>query len=178
MYRKDKSEQMDTDHRIRHCSLHRVQLYVFTGSIPRVGRGSHRVLQGILQVPVPGCLYSGSGGHTFLHPQFSGILTISGHEPEMPYKSCNTLRNGAVHHGRPFLFPTFYEPGRGGNRNKRKRDGQYRLGIPGTTGQSWQMLLFGRQGRASRFREKSSSPRCGIFPENLALPEAFAAGPL
>lgn len=76
MYRKDKSEQMDTDHRIRHCSLHRVQLYVFTGSIPRVGRGKHRMLPGILQVPVSDCLSPGSGGHTFLHIQFSGILII------------------------------------------------------------------------------------------------------
>jgi len=47
-----------------------------------------------------------------------------------------------------------------------------------TTGQSWQTLLFGRQGRASRFRKKSSSLRSGIFPENLALPEAFTVWPL
>ncbi|WP_287644641.1 hypothetical protein [Bacteroides sp.] len=52
------------------------------------------------------------------------------------------------------------------------------LGIPETTGQSWQMLLFGRQGQALRFRKKSSSLRSGIFPENLALPEAFTVGPL
>lgn len=76
MYRKDKSEQMGTDHRVRPHRLHRVQLYVFTGSIPRVGRGKHRMLPGILQVPVPDCLSSGSGGHTFLHLQFSGILII------------------------------------------------------------------------------------------------------
>jgi len=72
----------------------------------------------------------------------------------------------------------FYESGCEGYRNKRKKDEEYRLGIPETTGQSWQMLLFGRQGRALRFRQKSSSLRCGIFPENLALPEASAAGPL
>jgi hypothetical protein len=28
-----------------------------------------------------------------------------------------------------------------------------------------------------RFRRKSSSPCCGIFPENLALPEALAVTP-
>ena len=33
------------------------------------------------------------------------------------------------------------------------------IGRPGTTGQSWQTLLFGRQGRdPSGFAEKSSSP--------------------
>lgn len=76
MYRKDKSEQMGTDHRVRPHRLHRVQLYVFTGSIPRVGRGKHRMLPGILQVPISDCLSPGSGGHTFLHIQFSGILII------------------------------------------------------------------------------------------------------
>lgn len=77
-----------------------------------------------------------------------------------------------------FCFPCFMNPEVKGIDIKRKRDEEYRLGIPGTTGQSWQMLLFGQQGRALRFREKSSSLRCGIFPENLALPEAFTAGPL
>lgn len=43
IYRQDSSEQMGTDHRIGLCSLHRVQLYVHTGHIPRVGCGSHRV---------------------------------------------------------------------------------------------------------------------------------------
>ena len=71
---------MDTDHCIGHCRLHRVQLYIFTGNITRVGCGSHRVLQRILQVPVPDSLPPGGCGHTFLHSQFSGILTISDHE--------------------------------------------------------------------------------------------------
>ncbi|WP_373106577.1 hypothetical protein [Phocaeicola vulgatus] len=45
-----------------------------------------------------------------------------------------------------------------------------------TTGQRWQMLLYGRQGQApcGVSREKSSSLCCGIFPENLVFPEAFA----
>ena len=56
---------------------------------------------------------------------------------------------------------------------------EVRLGIPETTGQNWQMPLFGRQGQALRFRKKSSSPEaCGIFPENLALPKASAVRPL
>ena len=39
----------------------------------------------------------------------------------MPYKSHNTSRNGAVHHGRLFLFPMFYESGSEGIRyNKEK----------------------------------------------------------
>ena len=80
MYREDSSEQMGTDHRIGHYCLHRVQLYILTGHIPRVGCGSHRVFQGIPQVPLPDSLSSGGCGHTFLHPQFSGILTKFGHE--------------------------------------------------------------------------------------------------
>lgn len=51
--------------------------------------------------------------------------------------------------------------------------------VRGTTGQSWRMLLVGRQGRAaSGFGKNHPRPEgCGIFPENLAFPEASAAGP-
>lgn len=170
---------MGTDHRIGRCRLHRVQLYVHTGHIPRVGCGSHRVLQGILQVPLPDSLLSGGCGHTFLHPQFSGILTLSGHETEpLSNNILHDLTNRGCPTGRPFLFPVSHKGKGNKDGNQKRRDEEYRLGIPGTTGQSWQMLLFGRQGRAFRFRKKSSSLRCGIFPENLALPEAFAVRPL
>ncbi len=54
--------------------------YMYTRAYPRVGCGSHRVFQGILQVPLPDSLPSGGCGHTFLHTQFSGILTIFDHE--------------------------------------------------------------------------------------------------
>lgn len=37
---------------------------------------------------------------------------------------------------------------------------------------------FGRQGRACRLRQKSSSLRCGIFAVSLALPEPHAVLPL
>ncbi len=43
--------------------------------------------------------------------------------------------------GGSFCFPCFMNPEVKGIDIKRKRDGEYRLGIPGTTGQSWQMLL-------------------------------------
>ena len=76
MYRQDKDEQMGTDHRIGHCRLHHVQLYVFAGNIPRLDCGSHRVLQGILQVPVPDSLPPGGSGNTVLYPQLSGVLTM------------------------------------------------------------------------------------------------------
>ena len=102
----------------------------------------------------------------------------SGHETGLPYNNILYLTERSCPIGRLFLFSIPYDTGNNAERNKKERDEEYRLGIPGTTGQSWQMLLFGRQGQALRFQEKSSSLRSGIFPENLALPEAFTVGPL
>ena len=57
MRTKDFIERLRTDKRIRMaalgaCCLCRIQLSVFTGNIPRMGSGSHCLLQGILQVSV------------------------------------------------------------------------------------------------------------------------------
>lgn len=101
---------MDTLHRVGYYRLHRVRLYVFPWNIPRVGGGSHRVLQGILQVPLPDSLLSGGRGHTFLHPQFSGILTISGHETELSYRIMWNLTVQGCPTGRPFfMFRVLWE---------------------------------------------------------------------
>ena len=71
---------MDTDSIIGCCRIHRVQLPVHERHISGMGGGRHRLFQGILQVPLPDSLPSGGCGHTFLHTQFSGILTIFDHE--------------------------------------------------------------------------------------------------
>ena len=52
----------------------------------------------------------------------------------------------------------------------KEREAYTAIGRPGTTGQSWQTLLFGRQGRdPSGFAEKSSSPGglAVFFPKAL-----------
>lgn len=52
VYREVENRQTDQDGGIGACCLCRIQLSVFTGNIPRMGSGSHCLLQGILQVPV------------------------------------------------------------------------------------------------------------------------------
>ena len=52
VYRMLTNRQTDQDGGIGACCLCRVQLSVFTGNIPRMGSGSHRLLQRILQVSV------------------------------------------------------------------------------------------------------------------------------
>ena len=52
VYRKVENRQTDQDGGIGACCLCRIQLSVFTGNIPRMGSGSHCLLQGILQVSV------------------------------------------------------------------------------------------------------------------------------
>lgn len=180
MYQKDKSGRMGTDHRVGRHRLHRVQLYIFTGNITRVGCGSHRVLQRILQVPLPDSLPPGGCGHTFLHPQFPGILTIiSGHEAEPPYRIMWNLTEQGCPTGRLFSFSALCEAGNHNGRNKRKKDENTGLAyrkLPGKVGKRF-------------FSDGKAKPRgvsgkiilaggCGIFPESLALPEAFAVGPL
>ncbi|MCS2239606.1 hypothetical protein [Phocaeicola dorei] len=81
--------------------------------------------------------------------------------------------------GRLFLFYAIYGSGDGNDRNKRKRDENTGLAyrkLPGKVGKRF-------------FSDGKAKPRgvsekiilaggCGIFPESLALPEAFAVGPL
>lgn len=52
VYREVENRQTDQDGGIGACCLCRIQLSVFTGNIPRMGSGSHCLLQGILQVSV------------------------------------------------------------------------------------------------------------------------------
>lgn len=169
---------MGTDYCIGHYRLHRVQLYVFTGHIHRVGCCSHRVLQGIFQVPLPDSLLSGSSGHTFLHPQFSRILTISGHETELPYKIMRNLTEQGCPTGRLFLFYAIYGTGNCNDRNKGKRDENTDLAYRKLPGKVGKRLCSDGKVRPCGFGKKSSSLRSGIFPENLALPKAFAVRPL
>ena len=52
VYREVENRQTDENGGVGACCLCRVQLSVFTGNIPRMGSGSHCLLQGILQVSV------------------------------------------------------------------------------------------------------------------------------
>lgn len=52
VYREVENRQTNQDGGIGACCLCRIQLSVFTGNIPRMGSGSHCLLQGILQVSV------------------------------------------------------------------------------------------------------------------------------
>ena len=86
VYREVENRQTDQDGGIGACCLCRIQLSVFTGNIPRMGSGSHCLLQGILQVSVYDSLPAGGRCHTFLHPQLSGLLANRRkHEPDMLY---------------------------------------------------------------------------------------------
>ena len=72
--------------------------------------------------------------------------------------------------GRLFWYPILYEDKDDGIRDGKEREAYTAIGRPGTTGQSWQTLLFGRQGRdPSGFAEKSSSPGglAVFFPKAL-----------
>lgn len=85
-YRKVENRQTDQDGGVGACCLCHIQLSVFTGNIPRMGSGSHCLLQGILQVSVYDSLPAGGRCHTFLHPQLSGLLANRRkHEPDMLY---------------------------------------------------------------------------------------------
>lgn len=85
-YRKVENRQTDQDGGVGACCLCHIQLSVFTGNIPRMGSGSHCLLQGILQVSVYDSLPAGGRYHTFLHPQLSGLLANRRkHEPDMLY---------------------------------------------------------------------------------------------
>ena len=169
---------MGTNHCIGHYRLYRVQLYVYTGHIPRVGCGSHRVLQGILQVSLPDSLLSGSSGHTFLHPQFSGILTISGHETELPYKISWNLTEQGCPTGRLFLFSTLRGTRNRNDRNKRKRDENTNLAYRKLPGKVGKRLYSDGKVRPCGFGKNHPHFVPVFFPKNLALPKAFAVGPL
>lgn len=52
------------------------QLSLYTGSISRMGGRRHRLLQGILPVPVCDSLPSGNTGHHRSHIEFSNLLNI------------------------------------------------------------------------------------------------------
>lgn len=168
---------MGTDHCIGHCRLHRVQLYIHTGRIPRVGRGSHRVFQGILQVPLPDSLPFGGCGHTFLHPQFSRILTISGHETELPYKISWNLTEQGCPTGRLFLFSALCGTGNKNDRNKRKRDENTNLAyrkLPGKVGK-----CLCSDGKVKPCGFGKNHPHCVavFFPKTLPYRRHLPSGP-
>ena len=92
---------------------------------------------------------------------------------------CNTLQNRAVPTNGPVLYSTLYEDKGNGN-----RDGKERGHIQPLADRE----LQGKVGKRF-FSDGKAKPRgvsgkiilaggCGIFPESLALPEAFAVGPL
>lgn len=170
---------MATACRTGHCSVHRVRLPVHQRRITGMGGGRHRLLQGILQVHLPDCLFPAGSGDTILSSQPSALLTMPEYETDVSYcKFRKDITERGSPNGRLLLF--FHALREWNKRKRRKRrgkEGGKKASQPGTTGQSWQALLFGRQGRTLRFRKKSSSLRCGIFPENLAFPKAFAVGP-
>lgn len=164
---------MDTNYSIGRIRINRVRLYVFTGNIPGMGGGSHRMFQGIIQISLRHRLLFGSCCNTFLHSQFPDILISCHYENYPRYTFLWNLTERSCPIGRLFLFDAGKDRGR--NRWEKQE------GI-----QSWQTenyrakladASFGRQGQAFRFRKKSSSLRSGIFPENLALPEASATKP-
>lgn len=89
----------------------------------------------------------------------------------------NSVRNGAALRGGSFCICHIRHTGKDETaETEGERMGIQPLADRRTTGQRWQMLLYGRQGQApcGVSREKSSSLCCGIFPENLVFPEAFA----
>ena len=169
---------MGTDHCIGHYRLHRVQLYVYTGHIPRVGCGSHRVLQGILQVSLPDSLLSGSSGHTFLHPQFSGILTISGHETELPYKISWNLTEQGCPTGRLFLFSTLRGTRNHNDRNKRKRDENTNLAYRKLPGKVGKCLCSDGKVKPCGFGKNHPRRRLAVFfPKTLPYRRHLPSGP-
>ena len=96
--------------------------------------------------------------------------TISGNETNAAYKPLQHLAGQGCPNGRLLWYPILYEDKDDGIRDGKEREAYTAIGRPGTTVQSWQTLLFGRQGRdPSGFAEKSSSPGglAVFFPKAL-----------
>ena len=96
---------------------------------------------------------------------------------EMPYKSHNTSRNGAVHHGRLFLFPMFYESGSEGNGYKKEKGWRIQAWHTRNYRAKLANASFGRQGQALRFRK--NHPHCAavFFPKTLPYRKHLPPGP-
>lgn len=167
---------------ISHCSRHRVQLSLFKGNIAGMDGGRHRLFQGILPVYLQDRLLPAGCGDTFLHSQLSGILTAEQYG-DMKY-GCHieiyiTQYNGAVLSGGSFCIRNLMERQQQEYGLEKKEQYIQLLTDRRTTGQSWQTLLSdGKVAPCGFGKNHPHRSGSGIFPENLALPEAAAVPPL
>lgn len=139
---------MGKDTRAGRNSSHHIQLALFPRYIACMDRRGHHLFQGTLQVPLPYSLFSRGTGHHSVHTEFSGLLKSDDMEHA---RNLSLQHKGAVRE-RAALFVSVTTGNDTGRKGKRTKNTD--IGKPRTTGQSWQTLLFGRQGRALRVSRK------------------------
>ena len=150
-------------------SRYRVRLALLARHITRMDCSGHRVFQRSTQVPLPDSLFSCGTRHHPVYPGFYGLLKPygMGYIQTLPLQGKRAVRSRAA----LFMSATI---------QKTRRTGMEDTDID--TPMNYRAKLADASCRTARsglrFRKKSSSLRSGIFPENLAFPEASAVGPL
>ena len=165
---------MGKDTRAGRNSSHHIQLALFPRHIACMDRRGHHLFQGTLQVPLPCSLFSRGTGHHSVHTEFSGLLKSDDMEHA---RNLSLQHKGAVRE-RAALFvsvTTGNDTGRKGNGLKHRhwQTENYRAKLANASFRTARPGPFGFRGKIILARRA-----CGIFPENLAFPEAFAVGPL
>lgn len=134
-----------------------------------MGCRGHRILQGTVPFHIRNSLSVGKSGDTGCHTGVSGILTVR--DMKRIYE-CGKAGIRLAERGACMRQPFFFTGGikkNGDGRNRKtirqQSDNAHPDELPGKG--SGRFLSAGKVG-ALRFREKSSSPCSGIFPENLA----------
>lgn len=171
---------MDRYDTISRSSGIRFQLSLYKRCITRMGCGSHRMFPRLLPIHIQDCLYRNGSTNTVCYPQFLGLLNLQIMKRSLQqYKPYISLSKNMEHWSCPSRTALFV-----GRRFKYEDKNEER---DRENTSHWQPMNYRaklanasyRTARSSHrwFRRKSSSPCCGIFPENLALPEALAVTP-
>ena len=171
---------MDRYDTVSRSSGIRFQLSLYTRCITCMGCGSHRMLPWLLPIHIQDCLYRNGGIDTLCHTKFLGLLTLkamkrSCHQ-HTPYKQIYCNMGCGSCPSRTALFVD------GRLKYENKNEERDRENTSHWQPMNYRAKVANASYRTARsghrwFRRKSSSPCCGIFPENLALPEALAVTP-